>query len=101
MTAVHHPGVEAYANGDTSFVVGLRPQDAVAAPLSDVFELLIRRYGDAIAIARDGDHFVDLVREAVDGKALGNEQTRRARVEGSTWDGQADELVALGEGLVP
>ena len=61
----------------------------------------VHYYADAIAIARDGDHFVDLVREAVDGKALGNEQTRRARVEGSTWDGQADELVALGEGLVP
>jgi hypothetical protein len=61
MTAVHHLGVEAYANGDTSFVVGLRPQDAVAAPLSDVFELLIRRYGDAIAIALS-DTAVDLAR---------------------------------------
>src|SRR5665811_2498878 len=61
MTAERHPGAEAYATGDTSFVVGLRPQDAVATPLSDVVELLIRRYGDAIAVALS-DTAVDLAR---------------------------------------
>ena len=31
----------------------------------------VHYYSDAIAIARDDDHFVELVREALDGKALG------------------------------
>ena len=61
----------------------------------------VHYYSDAIAIARDADHFVGLVREALQGRALGTEQTRRARVEGSTWDRQADALVALGEGRNP
>ncbi len=61
----------------------------------------VHYYSDAIAIARDADHFVGLVREALQGNALGTEQTRRARVEGSTWDRQADALVALGEGRNP
>jgi hypothetical protein len=61
MTVDRHREVEAYAAGDTSFVVGLRPQDAVAAPLSDVLELLTRRYGAAIAIALS-DPAVDLAR---------------------------------------
>jgi len=42
-----------------------------------------------------------LVREAVDGNAVGTEQTRGARVEGATWDRRAAELVALGGGSVP
>jgi glycosyltransferase involved in cell wall biosynthesis len=61
----------------------------------------VHYYSDAIAIARDADHFVELVREALDGRALGTQETRRARVEGTTWDRQADELVNLGEGIVP
>ena len=39
-----------------------------------------------------------LVGEALGGKAPGTEQTRKARVEGSTWGRQADQLVTLGEG---
>lgn len=61
MTAERHPGAAAYANGDTSFVVGLWPQDAVATPLSVVLELLVRRYGGAIAVALS-DTAVDLAR---------------------------------------
>jgi glycosyltransferase involved in cell wall biosynthesis len=58
-------------------------------------------YSDVIAISRDDDHFVELVREALDGRALGTAQTRRTRVEAATWDRQTDELVNLGEGRVP
>ncbi len=61
----------------------------------------VHYYSETIAIARDDEHFVRLVREAVDGKALGTQEARRARVEGSTWDRQAEELLALGEGLIP
>ena len=61
----------------------------------------VHYYSDAIAIASDDEHFVRLVAEALDGKALGTEQTRRARVARTTWDRQADELVTLGEGVVP
>jgi len=65
MTVDRHPGVEAYVAGDTSFVVGLRPQDAVATPLRDVLELLSRRYGDAIAVALS-DTAVDLAGSLVE-----------------------------------
>jgi len=51
MTGSHHRAVEDYVAGDASFVVGLRPQDAVTTPLCDVLELLIRRYGDAVTVA--------------------------------------------------
>lgn len=61
MDVDRHAAVEAYVAGDTSFVVGLRPQDAVATPLNEVLELLIRRYGDAIAIALS-DAAVDFAR---------------------------------------
>lgn len=61
MNVDRHAGVEAYATGDTSFVVGLRPQDAVATPLREVLGLLSRRYGDAIAVALS-DTAVDLAR---------------------------------------
>ncbi len=61
MTAEIHPGAEAYANGETSSVVGLRPQDAVATPLADVLRLLTRRYGTAVTIALS-DEAVDLSR---------------------------------------
>ena len=61
MTGSHHQAVEDYVAGDTSFVVGFRPHDAVATPLSDALKLLIRRYGDAIAVALS-DTAVDLAR---------------------------------------
>ncbi|MEA2009366.1 MAG: hypothetical protein U9N78_01535 [Actinomycetota bacterium] len=61
MTGEIHPAAEAYANAETSFVVGLRPQDAIAASLSDVLELLTRRHGDAVSIALS-DEAVDLGR---------------------------------------
>jgi hypothetical protein len=37
--------------GDRSFLVGLRPQDAVALELDSVLDILQRRYGDAARIA--------------------------------------------------
>lgn len=61
MTVDRHRGMEAYEAGDTSFVVGLRPQDAIATPLSNVLEVLTRKYGDAISIALS-DTAVDLSR---------------------------------------
>ena len=59
----------------------------------------VRLYSDVIAIARDDDHFVELVADALDGKAVGTEQTRKARVAGATWDRRAEELIALGEAI--
>jgi glycosyltransferase involved in cell wall biosynthesis len=57
-------------------------------------------YSDAIGIARDHGHFVELIREALDGKAVGTQQTRRARVKGATWRRQAEELIGHGEGPI-
>ncbi len=45
------PSVADYASGDRSFLVGLRPQDALALPLDRVLEVLHRRHGDAIDVA--------------------------------------------------
>lgn len=57
-------------------------------------------YSEAIAIASDHDRFIELIREALDGKAVGSLKTRKARVEGSTWDRKAEELIALAEGRI-
>jgi glycosyltransferase involved in cell wall biosynthesis len=59
----------------------------------------VRHYADVVAVARDEQHFVDLVRDAIDGRGVGTTVTRRARVEGATWDSRADELLALGEAV--
>ena len=56
-----HPGLETYRSGDTTFAVGLRPQDALAIPLADVLDVLRGRFGDAIEIALS-EPAVDLVR---------------------------------------
>jgi len=57
----------------------------------------VHYYSDTIAIASNHDHFIELIREALDGKAVSTEQARKARVEGVTWDRQAAKLVSLGE----
>jgi GT2 family glycosyltransferase/glycosyltransferase involved in cell wall biosynthesis len=57
----------------------------------------VHHYADVIAIARDHDEFVELVRSSLDGNAVGTEQSRRARVATATWDRRAHELIALGE----
>jgi len=57
----------------------------------------VHYYSDTIAIASNHDHFIELIREALDGKAVSTEQARKARVEGATWDRQAAKLVSLGE----
>ena len=59
----------------------------------------VRLYSDVIAIARDDDHFVELVADALDGKSVGTDQTRKARVAGATWDRRAEELIALGDAI--
>jgi len=55
-------------------------------------------YSDEIAVADSHEQFVALIREALDGKAVGTTGSRKARVEAVTWDRQAEELVALAEG---
>jgi glycosyltransferase involved in cell wall biosynthesis len=57
----------------------------------------VHHYADQIAIARDPDHFIELIGQALRGNAVGTVQTRKARVERTTWDRLADDLVALGE----
>jgi GT2 family glycosyltransferase/glycosyltransferase involved in cell wall biosynthesis len=61
----------------------------------------VRRYGDVVAVAADATEFVALVRAALQGGAVGSETTRRARVQDSTWDAIALELLAVGEGPSP
>jgi hypothetical protein len=51
MTDAEHPSVAAYVDGRRSFVAGLRPQDAIAMPLTDVLDLLRRRHGSAVDVA--------------------------------------------------
>jgi len=80
--------------------VKLKEYLAIGLPVVSTDFPEVHFYADAIAIAADHDHFVKLVREALDGKAVGTLRTRKARVEGVTWDRQAEELVALGEGIV-
>jgi glycosyltransferase involved in cell wall biosynthesis len=59
----------------------------------------VHHYADVIAIARDEDSFVELVRAALDGRGVGTEASRRARVDGATWDRRAEELIGLGEAV--
>ncbi len=65
MTSALDRGMSDYANGATSFVVGLRPQDAVAMPLRRVLELLTERYGPAVGVALS-DQAVDTDRPLAD-----------------------------------
>jgi len=44
-------GEQEYVAGDESFLVGTRPQDVLAAPLTDVVDVLRRRFGEAIDTA--------------------------------------------------
>ena len=54
-----HPSLDAYRIGETSFAVGLRPQDALDVPLSEVLGVLGERFGTAVSIALS-DTAVDL-----------------------------------------
>jgi hypothetical protein len=45
------PGTTDYIGGDRSFLAGLRPQDAVALPLTTVLELMRQRFGGAVDAA--------------------------------------------------
>jgi len=58
VTGTGIPGEAAFVAGSTSFLVGLRPQDALELPLRTVLDLLRRRYGTAVDVA--------LSREATD-----------------------------------
>jgi hypothetical protein len=55
------PGIDAYTSGAASFLVGLRPQDALELPLSTVLDVLRRRFGTAIDVALS-DEATDLSR---------------------------------------
>ncbi len=57
----------------------------------------VRFYDDVVAIADDEADFVRLVREALDGRAVGTVESRRSRVSGSSWDRRAHELLELAE----
>ena len=51
MTGSSLPGAADYLAGDRSFLVGLRPQDAVALDLGTVLEILEGRYGETVNVA--------------------------------------------------
>ncbi len=54
-------GEAGFVAGETSFLAGARPQDVMRAPLARAFELLARRYGEAVAAAVSPEA-VDLAR---------------------------------------
>jgi len=80
--------------------IKLKEYLAIGVPVVSTEFPEVRFYSDEIAVARDDDHFVTLVREALDGNAVGTIASRKARVAGSTWDRQADRLVRLAEGRI-
>ena len=51
----HIPGEASYRAGETSFLIGARPQDAVALPIEDVLDLLRGRFGDVVDVALSDD----------------------------------------------
>lgn len=57
----------------------------------------VHHYEDVVAVASDHVQFVELVRRALAGQSVGTPESRRARVEGATWDRCASELLRLGE----
>ncbi|WP_248580527.1 glycosyltransferase [Nocardioides sp. InS609-2] len=52
-------------------------------------------HADVMAVSGSSDHFVALVREAVDGHPAGTPELRRAAVAGDSWDARADVLRAI------
>jgi hypothetical protein len=60
-----HLGIERFSRGETSFAVGLRPQDALSMPLWDVLGVLTQRHGEAVAAALSDDA-VDIERPLAD-----------------------------------
>lgn len=71
---------------------------AIGQPVVSTSFPEVRFYSETIAIADNHDHFVQLIRDALDGGAVGTIESRKARVKGITWDRQAEQLVALGDG---
>ncbi len=65
MTGGPLPGEAAYVDGSASYLVGLRPQDALATPLRTVLDVLRRRHGHAVDVALSNDA-VDLDRPLSD-----------------------------------
>ncbi len=45
------PGETSYVDGSSSYLVGLRPQDALATPLTRMLEILWGRHGDSVDVA--------------------------------------------------
>jgi glycosyltransferase involved in cell wall biosynthesis len=59
----------------------------------------VGRYTDWLFMADDPDDFLAKLRLALDGGAPSNREGRRAAVEPYSWDGRAEELVALAESV--
>jgi glycosyltransferase involved in cell wall biosynthesis len=117
---VHHLGFRPYADipaYGAGFDVGIMPwldnewiRNCNPVKLKEYLALGIpvvtTSYPDAarasavIAIAHDPDEFVELVRDALEGRAVGDPETRRAAVADSSWADRARVLVAAVEGTV-
>ena len=73
---------------------------AIGLPIVSTDFPEVHFYSDAIAIASDHDQFIELIRDALDGRGVGSLESRKARVEDSTWDRKAEQLISLGEGQI-
>lgn len=65
MTGGSLPGEAEYTAGSASYLVGLRPQDALATPLGRMLEILRSRHGEAVDLALS-EAAVDLERPLAD-----------------------------------
>jgi hypothetical protein len=65
MTAGSLPGEAGYVDGSASYLVGLRPQDALATPLRRMLDILRSRCGEAVDVALS-EAAVDLERPLAD-----------------------------------
>lgn len=65
MTDAEDASVATYVAGGRSFAAGLRPQHAIAMPLTDVLDVLRRRHGAAVEVALSDDA-VDLDADLAD-----------------------------------
>lgn len=77
--------------------IKLKEYLALGVPIVSTEFPEVHHYDDVVAVASDDVQFVELVKRALAGHPVGTPESRRARVEGATWDRCASHLLRLGE----